>query len=1208
LAFKKSKASKLLVVSSAVFASSIVTANPQGAEASSNVESLVKNAENLANALKWEISYEHRKIAYPKTVIDYPNMKLFNEAKAAMIQAENALKNATGTQKEALKARLDQNVKSHYDRAVRFIDAVTAGKRIQEKSEALQEKLSKNIIDDSTEKAYHALSREIKERSPIMNKAYGKSTRDAFVDKFNVPANKTKETALYPVSIKIEIDRLNKALVDKDKEKALYHANRLEKFFEEGLKGGHLVEKSELYNKLSEVYKVSHNNYTNLVQGTTPGSGSGSGSGGGSEVTPPAASIPVVSGIEIIDAKIMINDACVNIRFSGELTANGKSIENKVKYYSVTKSDSPIDIKKVNNGELKKYSSDPRLNMTFSVPENTSKVITVVVYDENKKPIGYYSHTGKFTKIVPTKAKDFKKNDSTDYKITELEGSGFILFDFEEIYKPIPEITKYVIAEKSEFGNPESFTVDEVLKGSYYLFEKNWGTYVKKSDDLIVIFFNDDYQALQYMEIAGQDVEAPTDPVEIATNAVNTYESAINSVDKVKALVNDGSKLQSLLSSYTPANNAILKVSDKEKANELRTRLDKAHNIATAADFVNGLQKAVIRLTSENLSQVERKLTSATGNVSSLPESAIKDALMELIGIEKGKINDFKDDVEAGVVFVSSQTDLEDALNNEAVTHIKLANDIKINSQLIVKHTNKVIDGAGYTISANAETPFIYSEPNKSVLTILGVDNVSISNLIIDAKDINEENKWNGIYTVQVYNSNAAKLDNVTLKNGDAGLLVNGSIVTANNIQTLGNEFGGIEVSKGAGELKNSKLTVTGISTHQDKLGTPAIWVYPEQELVDSDQYVVTDENQGNNNNQTYYDLTEKGNALIAARDAIDELPELAEMTNDHEAVVEATKLKANEARDLRVTDKQIGIDRIKKLDRAIEFFAPVSATLAGGGVFDFDGNNTFTVTATSKIGSKGVEGVHYTVQEWASSPLFTYTTDGAFYAISLTNGDGEAVEFATVFDEFSLRTGNSENSQKYSQLSTGRTGGDFGVAGVTHKGTAIYADGTNEKGTLYYGTHSNIAGVNFIKGDFASISMVGTLLDAALEGDYTITVTMYGPIRSGVMEGNEFIKHTKKAELTVLDSIEYKFTVGESQVVMNLAAAVDEVDSLVENDYTAETWEALKLALAMAEASDEEKIAKTAAINKAIADLIKASEPTEELTMLPEGGYTVGE
>ncbi|MEH7344002.1 hypothetical protein V7122_09015, partial [Bacillus sp. JJ1532] len=265
MAFKKSKTSKLLVVSGAMFASSIVAANPQQTEASSNVETLVKNAENLANALKWEVSFEHRKIAYPKNVLDYPNMKLFNDTKAAMFQAEKALSSAKGNQKEVLKARLDQNVKTHYDRAVRFIDAVTAGKRILAKSDALQEKLSKNIIDDSTEKAYHALTREIKDRSPVMYKAYGKSTRDAFINKFQVPAYKTKDLALYPVSIKIELDRLNKALADKDTDKTIYHADRLEMLFADGLNGKHLVEGSKIHKKLSEYYKVSYNDYTKLV-------------------------------------------------------------------------------------------------------------------------------------------------------------------------------------------------------------------------------------------------------------------------------------------------------------------------------------------------------------------------------------------------------------------------------------------------------------------------------------------------------------------------------------------------------------------------------------------------------------------------------------------------------------------------------------------------------------------------------------------------------------------------------------------------------------------------------------------------------------------------------------------------------------------------------------------------------------------------------
>lgn len=262
---KKAKPAKLMVVSGALIASSFVTVNPQQADASSNVEILVKNAEKLANALKWEISYDHRKIAYPKDVFGYPNMKLFNETKSAMFKAEKALQTATSSQKQALKARLDQNVKTHYDRAVRYIDAVTAGKRIIAKSNALNEKLLMNIMDDSTENAYHALSREIKDRSPIMYKTYGKSSRDALVNHYQLPAYQAKEAALYPVSIKIELDRLNTALAKKDTDQSIYHTSRLDKFFAEAVSEGYLDKDSSIYYQLADAFKNSKESYKKLV-------------------------------------------------------------------------------------------------------------------------------------------------------------------------------------------------------------------------------------------------------------------------------------------------------------------------------------------------------------------------------------------------------------------------------------------------------------------------------------------------------------------------------------------------------------------------------------------------------------------------------------------------------------------------------------------------------------------------------------------------------------------------------------------------------------------------------------------------------------------------------------------------------------------------------------------------------------------------------
>lgn len=163
---------------------------------------------------------------------------------------------------------------------------------------------------------------------------------------------------------------------------------------------------------------------------------------------------------------------------------------------------------------------------------------------------------------------------------------------------------------------------------------------------------------------------------------------------------------------------------------------------------------------------------------------------------------------------VGTQTELEIALNNPDVKKIVLKNNIETTSQVLIKHAGQTIDGAGYTISA--ASGMRYQDPNKSVVTVLNANDVKISNLTVDASKVNAEN-WNGVYAAQVYVSTGVTLEGVTLKNGDAGLLVNGSSVTVNNITTSKNEFGGIEVSQGTDVTSPAQLTVLGNSTHTNE-------------------------------------------------------------------------------------------------------------------------------------------------------------------------------------------------------------------------------------------------------------------------------------------------------------------------------------------------------------------------------------------------------
>jgi SbsC C-terminal domain len=192
----------------AVAASAFVAVNPAQAATAAEAEVLVKKAESLGGTLKWAISVEGSWDGHSN-----PDMKLFNDAKAAHAKALTAVSSLpAGSQKTALQTRLNDKVKLYVDRAVTVIDAVSAGKKIEAKKEALETLLDANQIGDATEAAYHGLSKEIRKQEVLLSRVYGKSSRDAIRGYYQAPAEKVAEEALYPVSVKIELDRFQSAI------------------------------------------------------------------------------------------------------------------------------------------------------------------------------------------------------------------------------------------------------------------------------------------------------------------------------------------------------------------------------------------------------------------------------------------------------------------------------------------------------------------------------------------------------------------------------------------------------------------------------------------------------------------------------------------------------------------------------------------------------------------------------------------------------------------------------------------------------------------------------------------------------------------------------------------------------------------------------------------------------------------------------------
>lgn len=112
---------------------------------------------------------------------------------------------------------------------------------------------------------------------------------------------------------------------------------------------------------------------------------------------------------------------------------------------------------------------------------------------------------------------------------------------------------------------------------------------------------------------------------------------------------------------------------------------------------------------------------------------------------------------------VTDQAGLVAAAANQNITAISIKSSIALNQKLSFSGRSVSVDGNGNTIKFNGD-----------------------------------QAGWQGNYVVQAY-KNIMSFKNLTLTGGDAGLYVNGATVALQGVMTVsGNEFGGIEVSRGS--------------------------------------------------------------------------------------------------------------------------------------------------------------------------------------------------------------------------------------------------------------------------------------------------------------------------------------------------------------------------------------------------------------------------
>ena len=142
---------------------------------------------------------------------------------------------------------------------------------------------------------------------------------------------------------------------------------------------------------------------------------------------------------------------------------------------------------------------------------------------------------------------------------------------------------------------------------------------------------------------------------------------------------------------------------------------------------------------------------------------------------------------------------------------IVLLKNLDVTAQIYVAKS-VTIEGAGHTIKANNTNSWATDNSNKHLLNIVA-SNVTVQNLTLDSSY--------QAYGNQAYSAMGVAFNDVTMVNSKgAGLTVNRSIVTANNLTTSDNTWGGVNVDPKA-DNGTLHFTLTGSSS----LGEPTqIW------------------------------------------------------------------------------------------------------------------------------------------------------------------------------------------------------------------------------------------------------------------------------------------------------------------------------------------------------------------------------------------------
>jgi hypothetical protein len=225
------------------------------------------------------------------------------------------------------------------------------------------------------------------------------------------------------------------------------------------------------------------------------------------------------------------------------------------------------------------------------------------------------------------------------------------------------------------------------------------------------------------------------------------------------------------------------------------------------------------------------EVKSGTVNISSSTNAQVEIITGIDATVNKGEGTDNVVVTPSPVADVKDLAGLKAALANTNIETINIIADISDIGEALVVDRAVAINGTSKILTFTDALNTLENGKRQGILVLS--NGVQINGVTV--KMSGEANKWQGVYGIQVYNATDVTLKDVTASGADGGILVNGSEVELTGVTTVnGNEFGGIEVSKGtAAELTNSTLTVTGtLVNDSEEYGMPSIWLIKHQGTV----------------------------------------------------------------------------------------------------------------------------------------------------------------------------------------------------------------------------------------------------------------------------------------------------------------------------------------------------------------------------------------